>query len=138
MSELVLQNFELLFKARGMSPAHGRVFGALVLSGKALTQRKIVELTGYSLPAICIALDDLVRVGLVSKTKIRGKREKLYKADSDMRKVFHNFLINIKDSHVAPFRMLLQSQEKAELKKMEKQLKDFEKYLDRLIEVRTW
>jgi DNA-binding transcriptional regulator GbsR (MarR family) len=129
--ELLLQNFEMLFKARGMSPVHGRVFGVLYLNG-VLSQRQLAQETGYSVPAVSVALDELKRVGLVSWGKATGKRERVYKAEHDLTAVFRKFLRAVKDQHITPFRMLL---ELSGDKKIGGDVKRFERYLQRVIEV---
>ncbi len=129
--EILIQNFEMLFKARGMSPAHGRVFGELYLNGSG-TQKGLAEDTGYSVPAVSVALDELVRVGLVSKHKVPGERSQVYSVDHDLPGVFRKFLKKVLEEHVTPFRMLLRvSGEKS----VYEDVKNFEGYLQRIIEV---
>ena len=136
--ELLLQNFEMLFKARCMNPIHGRIFGTLLIHGNSLTQQELSEKTNYSIPAMSIALDDLTRVGLVSKTKLKNKRKKVYKAEGDLCIIFNKFLKNIKEQHVTPFKIILTSYKKKnrKLKEMHSQLTDLEIYLDDLLKVK--
>ncbi len=129
--EILIQNFEMMFKARGMSPAHGRVFGVLYLNGK-LTQKGLAEDTGYSVPAVSVALDELTRVGLVSKHKVPAQRSHEYSVDHDLPMVFRKFLRKVLEEHVTPFRMLLRASGE---KDIYEDVKNFERYLERIVEV---
>ncbi len=132
----VLANFEVLFKARGLSAVHGRVFGTLLLSGAQMTQKQIARESGYSVPAVSIALDELVKLGLVKKRK--KQRTFYYSADADLPKIMHDFLKTIKKDYVEPFLREIKEYPRTEpVKKFEKSMKNLDNYLSRLLEVRV-
>ena len=135
--EDLLDNFELLFKARGMSALHGRVFGTLLISDKALSQEEIAEKTGYSIPAISIALDELSRLRLIRKERKSGDRKYYYSTDAKLSQIFYSFLESIHDEHVVPFLRALRSkkQKNKNVEKFIESLEDLRQYLESLLEV---
>lgn len=146
--ENILSTFEVLFKARGMGDVHGRVFGALILLPRALTQDEISSYTGYSVPAISAALDDLDRMGFIQKTKKQNSRKNFYSPKLDLDAAFKGFIQAIHDQYIIPaFEKLNQSegilknndQEVLEhlevIKRYRKELEDLKKYIERLLSV---
>lgn len=135
-----LSNFEILFKARGMSSIHGRIFGSLVFSNEDLTQEQLADITDYSIPAVSIALDELTRLRLAKKIRKRGDRKNYYTTDADLTKIFSKFLESIHDEHVVPFLRGLETvpeKNKTEnMKKLETNLEDLRSYLEKLLEVK--
>jgi DNA-binding transcriptional regulator GbsR (MarR family) len=147
--DAILGTFEALFKAKGMGDLHGRVFGAMMLSVDALTQDEISEVTGYSVPAVSSALDDLVRLGLVYKQKRQDSRKNYYSSKADLDEIMRMMLKTIHDDYVLVVLNRLETS-KAGIKaydgshtkehmeiihNYEKELKDLESYLKRLLEV---
>lgn len=147
--EALLSTFESLFKARGMGDAHGRVFGAILLSVDAMTQDEISEFTGYSVPAVSSTLDDLVRFGLVFKQKRQDSRKNYYSSKADLDDIMRMMLKTLHDDYVAIVLLQLEAikvnvpgpDDKQVMEHMEiiqnyeKELKDLESYLKRLLEV---
>ncbi len=132
----VLANFEVLFKARGLSAVHGRVFGSLLLSEEEMTQKQIAKAAGYSVPAVSIALDELEKIRLVKKKKLQ--RTFFYYTDADLPKIMKNFLQAIKKDYVEPFlREMKDYQKTSTLKKFEKNMKKLDVYLSKLLEVQV-
>lgn len=144
----ILSTFEILFKARGMGDVHGRVFGALILSPRALTQDEISSYTGYSVPAVSAALDDLDRLGYIQKSKRQNSRKNYYSRKLDLDAAFRGFIQAIHDQYIIPtFEKLNQSegllrkndpevQEHLEvIKRYRKELQDLKKYIERLLSV---
>jgi DNA-binding transcriptional regulator GbsR (MarR family) len=97
----ILGTFEALFKMRGMGDLHGRVFGAILLSVDEMTQDEISVFTGYSVPAVSSALDELVRVGLVSKRRRQDSRKYYYSSRADLDEILRMLLKTVHDDYVA-------------------------------------
>ena len=132
----VLANFEVLFKARGLSAVHGRVFGTILLSDGKISQKEIAEQSGYSIPAVSIALDELVRLGLVEKEK--HERTYFYSTDAKMSNIMKNFLLTIQRQYVEPFlRDCGSCPPTPGVKKLVQNMNDFDEYLSKLLEVKV-
>ncbi|HMK47576.1 MAG TPA: transcriptional regulator, TrmB [Methanocella sp.] len=147
--ESILGTFEALFKARGMGDLHGRVFGAILLSVNEMTQDEISLFTGYSVPAVSSALDELVRVGLVNRHKRQDSRKYYYSSKADLDEIMRMILKTIHDDYVKVVLDRLSASE-AEIRSgddpqmrehmeniqnYERELKDLETYLERLLKV---
>jgi DNA-binding transcriptional regulator GbsR (MarR family) len=98
--EAILGTFEALFKARGLGALHGRVFGAILLAVDPMTQDEISEFTGYSVPAVSSAIDELVRVGLVYKQKRQDSRKNYYSSRANLDEIMRMMLKTIHDDYV--------------------------------------
>ncbi len=98
--EAILGTFEALFKARGLGALHGRVFGAILLAVDPMTQDEISEFTGYSVPAVSSAIDELVRVGLVLKQKRQDSRKNYYASRANLDEIMRMMLKTIHDDYV--------------------------------------
>jgi len=98
--EAILGTFEALFKARGLGALHGRVFGAILLAVDPMTQDEISEFTGYSVPAVSSAMDELVRVGLVFKQKRQDSRKNYYSSRANLDELMRMMLKTIHDDYV--------------------------------------
>ena len=147
--ESILGTFEALFKARGMGDLHGRVFGAILLSVNEMTQDEISLFTGYSVPAVSSALDELVRVGLVNRHKRQDSRKYYYSSKADLDEIMRMILKTIHDDYVKVVLDQLsaagaemrsgddpQMREHMEnIQNYERELKDLETYLERLLKV---
>ncbi len=133
----LLDQLEMIFRARGLTSAHGRVFGALMLSKKPLTQREISKITNYSIPAISLALDDLSKHGLVRGRKVPGKREKVYTVTGNLAGMLRNFIKSLRDAQVRPFLSGLTNvpNKTPGIEKMIKELKRLDNYLTALLKV---
>ena len=99
--EAILGTFEALFKIRGMGDLHGRVFGAILLSVDEMTQDEISEFTGYSVPAVSSALDELARVGLINKRRRQDSRKYYYSSRADLDEILRMVLKTVHDDYVA-------------------------------------
>src|SRR5271157_1656162 len=98
--EAILGTFEALFKARGLGTLHGRVFGAILLAVDPMTQDEISDFTGYSVPAVSSAIDELVRVGLVVKQKRQDSRKNYYVSRANLDEIMRMMLKTIHDDYV--------------------------------------
>ena len=141
MFEDLLSNFEVLFKARGLSAVHGRLFGALILSDTALSQEQLAKQTSYSIPAVSLSLDELTRLRLIKKTRKRGDRKNYYTTDADLVQIFRKFIESIHDEHVVPFNRTLNNVPRTSrtenLQKLAKNMNKLQEYLEKVLEVRT-
>jgi DNA-binding transcriptional regulator GbsR (MarR family) len=147
--EAILGTFEALFKARGLGALHGRVFGAILLAVDPMTQDEISEFTGYSVPAVSSAIDELVRAGLVSRQKRQDSRKNYYSSRANLDEIMRMVLKTIHDDYVLVVLNKLQStkadalgspdpqmREHVEfIENYEAKLKDLESYLKRLLDV---
>jgi DNA-binding transcriptional regulator GbsR (MarR family) len=149
--ENLLGTFGALFQARGMGEIYGRVFGALILSADAMTQDQISEYIGYSVPAVSGVLDELIRLGLVQRSRRQSSRKYFYTSKVDLDAMFRRTLQAIHDEYVMPVldrlekteRMLQDSnseetQQHLEIvKRYQSELKDLKKYLEKLLGVKV-
>lgn len=147
--EAILGTFEALFKARGLGALHGRVFGAILLAVDPVTQDEISEFTGYSVPAVSSALEELVRVGLVARQKRQESRKNYYSSRANLDEIMRMVLKTIHDDYVLVVLNRLQySKADAEgtqdpklsehvefIENYEARLRDLESYMNRLLDV---
>ncbi len=134
--ETLLDQLEMIFRARGLTSAHGRVFGALLLAKKPLTQREIADITKYSIPAVSLALEDLAKHGLVRGKKVQGKREKVYHITGNLVQMLRNFLKKLKTENVEPLLLALSvSSRTPGIEKLRKEVESLDTYLDSLLKV---
>lgn len=147
--EAILGTFEALFKARGMGALYGRVFGAMLLCVDPLTQDQISEFTGYSVPAVSSAIDELVRVGLVYKLKRQDSRKNYYSNKANLDEIMRMMLKTIHDDYVLVVMAQLElskigatnakdpqvNEHLQTIENYENKLNDLESYLKRLLEV---
>ncbi len=98
--EAILGTFEALFKARGLGSLHGRVFGAILLAVDPMTQDEISEFTGYSVPAVSSAIEELVRMGLVARQKRQDSRKSHYSSRANLDEIMRMMLKTIHDDYV--------------------------------------
>ncbi len=147
--EAILGTFEALFKARGLGALHGRVFGAILLAVDPMTQDEISEFTGYSVPAVSSAIDELVRVGLVFKQKRQDSRKNYYSSRANLDEIMRMMLKTIHDDYVLVVLSQLQmtkrdpqgsrdpqvSEHIEFIENYEDKLKGLESYLKRLLDV---
>jgi len=146
--EAILGTFEALFKARGLGALHGRVFGAILLAVDPLTQDEISDFTGYSVPAVSSAIDELVRVGLVVRQKRQDSRKNYYSSRANLDEIMRMMLKTIHDDYVLVVLSQLQlvkgdydtSDPKMNghaefIENYEAKLKDLESYMKRLMDV---
>lgn len=146
--EAILGTFEALFKARGLGALHGRVFGAILLAVGPMTQDEISEFTGYSVPAVSTAIDELVRVGLVARQKRQDSRKNYYSSRANLDELMRMVLKTIHDDYVLVVLGQLQwvtgdkdssdprvSEHIEFIENYDAKLKDLESYMKRLMNV---
>jgi DNA-binding transcriptional regulator GbsR (MarR family) len=146
--EAILGTFEALFKARGLGALHGRVFGAILLAVDPMTQDQISEFTGYSVPAVSSAIDELVRVGLVIRQKRHDSRKNYYSSRANLDEIMRMMLKTIHDDYVLIVLSQLQwvkgGQDTTDpqvnehvefIENYEAKLKDLESYMKKLLDV---
>lgn len=146
--EAILGTFEALFKARGLGALHGRVFGAVLLAVDPMTQDEISDFTGYSVPAVSSAIDELVRLGLVARQKRQDSRKNYYASRANLDEIMRMVLKTIHDDYVLVVLSQLQwvkgdkdtSDPRVNghvefIETYEARLKELESYMKRLLEV---
>jgi DNA-binding transcriptional regulator GbsR (MarR family) len=147
--EAILGTFEALFQVRGLGALHGRVFGAILLAVEPMTQDEISEFTGYSVPAVSSAIDELVRFGLVTKQKRQDSRKNYYASRANLDEIMRMALKTIHDDYVQVVLNQLQYSKEGSsgssdpqinghmefIENYETKLNGLESYLTRLLEV---
>jgi DNA-binding transcriptional regulator GbsR (MarR family) len=76
----------------GFTRTQGRVYGALFLSQKAMTQKDICEKLGISAANVSMSLNGLLRWGAVKKVYEKGSRQLHYEAEPEIRRIIRNVL----------------------------------------------
>jgi DNA-binding transcriptional regulator GbsR (MarR family) len=79
----IINLFEEIWALRGNDPIAGRLYAIVLLSIEPLTQRELVEASGYSRGQVSKTLKDLESALFVTKSRQRGSREKLYHLGSE-------------------------------------------------------
>jgi len=147
--EAILGTIDALFKARGLGALHGRVFGAILLAVDPMTQDEISEFTGYSVPAVSSAIDELERIGLVSRQKRQDSRKNYYSSRANLDEIMRMMLKTIHDDYVLVVLSQLNWSKAGAggsrdpqvnghiefIENYEEKLKDLESYLKRLLDV---
>ena len=147
--EAILGTFEALFSVRGLGALHGRVFGALLLAVEPMTQDELSVFTGYSVPAVSSAIDELVRYGLVIKQKRQDCRKNYYASRANLDEIMRMTLKTVHDDYVQVVLNQLQYSKEGSsdasdpqvsghrefIENYEVKLRGLESYLSRLLEV---
>jgi len=91
----------------GLSEAAGKIWGALMLAGKPLSQDDIAKLTNYSIGVVSSNLSFLERLGFVVKVGRKGRRS-LYASSSTLMDIFEKFFQQVLDVQVTSLLRFLQ------------------------------
>ena len=95
-------------KQWGFGEPAGRIWGLLLLKNKPLTQKEIVEESGYSLSLISPNLNILQKFGMVSIVGKQGKK-RLYLSTTSFIESFERALKDLMEKDVKPLISLLSS-----------------------------
>jgi DNA-binding transcriptional regulator GbsR (MarR family) len=90
--DLAIETMGRLAEFWGFTRTMGRVYGALFLSSRPITQADIVEKLGVSAANVSMSLNGLIRWGAVHKKFQKGSRKLHYEAEPELRKVIRNVL----------------------------------------------
>ncbi|MBD3226996.1 MAG: MarR family transcriptional regulator [Candidatus Lokiarchaeota archaeon] len=74
--------YERIAERRGLPGIVGRIMGVLFLEKNAMNQKKLSELTGYSISSISRALDQMIRLGIIEKRKHKSNEYYIYEMKS--------------------------------------------------------
>jgi len=95
-------------KQWGFGEPAGRIWGLLLLKNKPLTQKEIVEESGYSLSLVSPNLNILQKFGMVSIIGKQGKK-RLYCSTTSFIETFERALRDLMEKDVKPLISLLSS-----------------------------
>ena len=85
----------------GLGESVGCVWGTLLFSGSALTQKELVEASGYSVALVSSSLSRLKELGFVASAGRRG-RKRLYVAVMSVVDGLESFLKRFVDMEIVP------------------------------------
>ena len=133
----------------GMVGAPGRIYGALLLSNKPLSMKKISKESGYSASSVCQHMSLLENMGNVRRSKRPGSKKVYFEADLDFERVldkkFRYLLeyvtahIDTIDKSIGAYNELKGRVEDAKLKKeIEKTLLVMEEFRDKLTGIKKF
>jgi DNA-binding transcriptional regulator GbsR (MarR family) len=90
--DLSIETMGRLAEFWGFTRTMGRVYGALFLSPRPMTQTDIVERLGVSAANVSMSINGLMRWGAVHKVYEKGSRKLHYTAEPELRKIVRNVL----------------------------------------------
>lgn len=90
--DLAIETMGRLAEFWGFTRTMGRVYGALFLSSRPITQTDIVQRLGVSAANVSMSLNGLIRWGAVHKVFQKGSRKLHYEAEPELRKIIRNVL----------------------------------------------
>ena len=70
--------YEGLMTIRGLPIIFGRIIAVFLIEGKELTQEEIAKLTEYSISSVSRTLEQMIRAGIVRKTKDMNSKQFIY------------------------------------------------------------
>ncbi len=88
----IVSVWEDIAEARGFERVVGTLICTLIIENRPLSQKKIAEKTGYSIPTVSKTLKTLLPLGSVRKTKKPGSRVTLYHVDMHPLEIFSGTL----------------------------------------------
>lgn len=105
-------------KRGGMGEPVGRVFASLLFADEPLSQKRVAEMTGYSLSLISPSLKMLEGLNMVRSLRGDG-REKLYEPIVSFIELFNMMMMNLLEQDIRPIISELESV-KGDIKKKKK------------------
>lgn len=90
--DLSIETMGRLAEFWGFTRTMGRVYGALFLSPRPMTQTDLVERLGVSAANVSMSINGLIRWGAVHKVYEKGSRKLQYVAEPELRKIVRNVL----------------------------------------------
>ena len=134
----------------GYSEIHGRIIGALLISGRKLSLQDLAKETGYSASTISLSLDLLEFLGMIKKIKNVGDRKLYVELQGDLLGGLKKaFLIRIQKSisdtleKFGQYKDALNSTKEGDKRKvldtlniLEKELRRVDKYINLLSKLR--
>jgi len=139
IEEKVYSTFAEVASTLGYSPVHGKIIGALLVSGHELSLKELASETGYSVSMISLSLDLLELLSVIKKVKKSGDRNLYVTLQGDLLGALKNAIaMRVQKSIKSTLTDFEKSREdlKAlpsdERKKMENTLDVFEKEIKRL------
>ena len=136
VEEDIFSTFASLASYLGYSDLHGRIIGALVVEDKEVSLQDLSKKVGYSPAAVSLSIDMLELVGIVKKIKKTGDRKLYIRLDGDMLEALRSaILLKIRKVLADTYEKFDRYRNNKAAKKLEKELKRLEKYIDRLADV---
>jgi len=138
--------YEGIASRRGLPAIIGRIMAAFFIEERELNQRELSDITGYSLSSVSRALDQMVRMGLVTKYKEPSRECFVYRMKTDFSDLAIGGLeawirqAEIGKSEIENLRRKIENltfrkEEETKAKRLYNMLKEIEKKMDLLIEV---
>lgn len=138
--------YEGIAGRRGLPAIIGRIMAAFFIEERELNQRELSDITGYSLSSVSRALDQMVRMGLVTKYKEPSRECFVYRMKTDFSDLAIGGLetwirqAEIDKSEIENLRKKIENltfreEEEAEAKHLYNVLKEIEKKMELLIEI---
>jgi len=142
----IYSTFAEVASSIGYSPLHGKIIGALLVSGQPVSLQKLAKKTGYSASMVSLSLDLLEVIGTIKKIKKESDRQLYIGLQGDLLESLKNaILIRVKKaitSSLSDFessKRQLKEIEGAEreglvktIEILEKEIKRLEKYVNLL------
>lgn len=98
LEEQIFSIFSELATTLGYSPIHGRIIGALLVEGRAVSLQDLAKKVRYSPGMISISLDLLEVLGVIKKIKKSGDRKLYVRLEGDLLEILKSAVI-IKVKH---------------------------------------
>ncbi len=80
-----IQIYENIASKRGLPTLLGRIMAVFFFEGRALSQKEVADLTGYSISSVSRTLDQMLRMGIVHKHKDPSIKRFVYHMNIDFR-----------------------------------------------------
>jgi len=137
IEEKIHSTFASVVKSMGYSEVHGRIISSLFVADRELSLQELGKRTGYSIPSISISLDLLELIGIIKKKKRVGDRKLYVKLDSDLLEGLRRALLLKVQKELTLTLNELDSYKgrKKGIKKLEKEIRRLEKYINSLAAV---
>jgi DNA-binding transcriptional regulator GbsR (MarR family) len=142
IEDKIHSTFSSIASAMGYSEVHGRIISVLLVEDAQLSLQELSKKTGYSSASVSISLDMLEIVGVVRKMKNAGDRKLYVKLEGDMLDALRKAFLFKLQKEIMSIQNEFEKYKKQDDRKtkkivsvLEKEVKRFEEYLDRLSKV---
>lgn len=136
------ETFTAVASSMGYSEVHGRIISSLLAADRPMCMEDLAKSTGYSLASISLSLDLLELIGIIKKFKQRGDRKLYIKLDGDLLEGLRKAMLFKLQKEITKtlneFEMHKRGSDektKAVIKKLEKEIRRLEEYVNRLSKV---
>jgi DNA-binding transcriptional regulator GbsR (MarR family) len=99
INEIFLKNILVLGNFWNLNESTSRIWGTIILNDDGVSQKDILDKTGFSLSLISPALKELERINLIEKVYSKGK-QKLYVASKSLAESVVALLLKLKNTQL--------------------------------------